>query len=297
MFRLFSPEHFFIITMVMKVTQVVYADILFVINAYVTYALLRATDLVCRIHTPRLRTVIAALFGGLCSFVVLVEGIPDFVCAVSRLVLSVLLVFVCYFPFDKRKFFRTFGAFFLVNFVFAGLMFALWRFAAPDSMLYFAGVVYFDIDALTLIIFTAVCYAVLSIVNSIIKPKAPTGCVFDIEISQSGMTYKCRALLDTGNSLYEPFSSLPVIVCEKSIFGAGFEISPERLRLIPCSSVSSESVLNAFRPDFVCIKSPGEQIKTNSVYIALTENRIRNSEFGALLHPDVLNTVKTVAAD
>lgn len=47
----------------MEVTQVVYADILFVINAYVTYALLRATDLICRLHTPRLRTVLASLFG------------------------------------------------------------------------------------------------------------------------------------------------------------------------------------------------------------------------------------------
>ena len=273
----------------MEVTQVVYADILFVINAYVTYALLRATDLICRLHTPRLRTVLASLFGGLCAFVVLIEGIPEAFVALSRFVLSVALVFVCYFPFDRRKFLKLFGAFFLVNFVFAGLMFALWYFAAPSHMMYFAGIVYFNIDALTLIIFTAVCYAVLSVVNSIIKPKSPENCVFDLEIEAFGKTYNCRALLDTGNSLYEPFSSLPVIVCEKSIFGTDFEIPPEKLRLIPCSGISSESVLKAFRPGSVCIKSPAVCEKTDAVYIALTENRIRNSEFGALLHPELFS--------
>lgn len=276
-------------------TQVVYADILFVINAYVTYALLRSTDLLCRTHTPRLRTVFAALLGGFSSFVALVEGMPNFVAGLSRIAISVLLVFACWFPFNRRKFLKLFGAFFLVNFVFAGLMFALWRFVRPGSMLFFAGIVYFDIDALTLIVFTAVCYAVLSVVNLIIRPKTPDNCVFELEIEYLSKTYHCRALLDTGNSLYEPFSSLPVIVCEKSVFGEGFEITPEKLRLVPCSSISSQSVLCAFRPDSVEIKSAAVAEKTDSVYIALTENRIRNSEFGALLHPDLLNETNAVA--
>lgn len=291
-FRLFSPGHFFIMETVMEVTQVVYADILFVINAYVTYALLRATSLVCRIRTPRLRTVLAALLGGLCSLVVLIREMPDFALVLSRLAFSAALVFACYFPFDKRNFFRFFGAFFLVNFVFAGLMFALWYFVRPGSMLFFAGIVYFDIDALTLIIFTAVCYGVLSIVNAVLKRKSPENCVFELEIEYLSKAYSCRALLDTGNSLYEPFSSLPVIVCEKNVFGDGFEIPAEKLRLIPCGSVSGESVLEAFRPDSVEIKSPSVSKKTNAIYIALTENRIRNSEFGALLHPDLFNDAK-----
>ena len=80
-----------------------------------------------------------------------------------------------------------------------------------------------------------------------------------------------------------------MIVCEKSIFGTDFEIPPEKLRLIPCSGISSESVLQAFRPGSVCIKSPVVCEKTDVVYIALTENRIRNSEFGSLLHPELFS--------
>lgn len=268
-------------------TGVVYADILFIINTYVTYALLRATSLVCRANASRLRTVLCSLLGGTFSFIVLFNGIPNYVIGLSRLVFGVVLVLAMYFPVRGKRLLRLLLGFFLVNFVFAGLMFALWFFFAPQSMLFFAGIVYFDIDAITLIIYTAACYGIVSLSNSLLKMKAPSNTVYDLEIVYGSKTYSCRALLDTGNSLFEPFSSLPVIVCEKSVFESGFEIKDEKLRLVPCSSVSSESVLKAFKPDFVKIKSAGKTIETAGVYIALTDNRIRNSQFGALLHPEL----------
>lgn len=269
--------------------QVVYADILFIINTYVTYALLRATGLVCKVPSSRLRTVLCSLLGGVFSFVVLFDSVPNYVIALSRIVFAAVLVFAMYFPMKRKKFLKLLLGFFLVNFVFAGLMFALWFFFAPQSMLFFAGIVYFDIDAITLIIYTAACYGIVSLGNSLLKMKAPSNSIFDLEIGYCGKTYTCRALLDTGNSLFEPFSSFPVIICERSVFETGFEIAQDKIRLVPCSSVSGESVLKAFRPDTVQIKSPGSAIKTENVYVALTDNRIRNSQFGALLHPELFD--------
>lgn len=274
---------------VIEVTQVVYADILFIINTYVTYALLRATSLICRVPATRLRTVLTALLGGLFSFIVLFDGVPNFVIALSRLVFSAALVFALYYPFERKKFLRLFLGFFLVNFVFAGVMFALWFFAAPRSMLFFAGIVYFDIDAGTLIIYTAACYGIISLANSLLKMRAPSDSVFDLEIRYGERLCSCRALLDTGNSLFEPFSSLPVIVCERKVFDGGFEISDEKLRLVPCSSVTCESILKAFKPDSVHVKGVQTDIETSNVYIALTDQRIKNSEFGALLHPQLFS--------
>lgn len=272
-------------------TQVVYADILFIINTYVTYALLRSTDLLCRTKTKRLRAVLSALLGGAFSFIVLFDGVSNFTIAVYRIVCCFLLLFAAYYPFERKKFFRLCLGFFLVNFVFAGLMFALWFLFAPKSMLYFGGIVYFDIDAVTLIVYTAACYGIVSLGSSLLKMKSSPGSVFELEIGCGGKTFCCKALLDTGNSLFEPFSSLPVIVCEKKIFEGKFEIENEKFRLVPCSSVSGESVLKAFRPDFVNITGVRAKKRTNDVYVAVTENRIRNSEFGALLHPALFEDI------
>ena len=269
-------------------TQVVYADILFIINTYVTYALLRATALFCRAPVSRLRTVLVSLLGGAFSFIVLFDFVPNFVIAVSRLVFSAALVFASYFPAPKKKMLRLFLGFFLVNFVFAGVMFALWFFFAPKSMLFFAGIVYFDIDAVTLIIYTAACYGIISLANSLLKMKAPSNSIYELDIVYLGKHFSCRALLDTGNSLFEPFSSFPVIVCERRIFEPDFEISDEKLRLVPCACVRGEGVLKAFKPDLVHIKGIGKETETKSVYIALTDEKIKNSEFGALLHPQLL---------
>ena len=276
---------------VIEMTQVVYADILFIINTYVTYALLRATALFCRAPVSRLRTVLVSLLGGAFSFIVLFDCVPNYAIAVSRLVFAAALVFASYFPAPKRKMLRLFFGFFLVNFVFAGVMFALWFFFAPRSMLFFAGIVYFDIDAATLIIYTAACYGIVSLANSLLKMKAPSNSIYELEIGCFGKSFSCRALLDTGNSLFEPFSSFPVIVCEKSVFENDLEIGEEKLRLVPCSSVRGESVLKAFRPDYIHIKGLGGETQTNSVYVALTDEKIKNSQFGALLHPQLLTDI------
>lgn len=271
---------------------VMYADILFVINTYVTYALLRSCALVARFPVGRLRAVVSSLLGGGFSLVILIDGINNALLSVLRLPFSVLLLFAAFYPFDKRKFFRLFGAFFLVNFVFAGLMLAIELFAAPQSMLLSAGIVYFDIDALTLVVLTAVCYCVLSVINLLVKAKAPTGTVFDVTVELGEKSFSCRALLDTGNSLFEPFSSFPVVVAERKLFGEGFSVPDEKLRLVPCSCVTNEGVLKAFRPDRLTVSSLGGRLETDSVYIAITDEKIKNSEFKVLLHPQLVENIQ-----
>lgn len=272
--------------------QVIYADILFVINTYVTYALLRSCSLVSRVPVSRVRAVLSALLGGAFSLVILIDTATNFVLTALRLVFSLLLLFAAFYPFGKKKFLRLFGSFFLVNFIFAGLMLALQLFVSPQSMFLSVGIVYFNIDALTLVILTAVCYFVLSGVNLLLRHKAPAGSIYEVTVEYGGQHFSCRALLDTGNSLFEPFSSLPVVVAERGLFGADFEIPDEKMRLVPCSCVTSEAVLKAFRPDKLSVNCVRGKLETDSVYIAITDRKIKNSDFKVLLHPQLLENIE-----
>ena len=89
----------------------------------------------------------------------------------------------------------------------------------------------------------------------------------------------CNALMDTGNSLCEPFSGYPVILAEKSVFNKlnGGE-TPEKIRLIPVSTVGGEALIKAFRPESLKIGG----YTTDKVYIG--ESLTPHEEYKIILN-------------
>ena len=277
-------------------TKVVYADILFVINVYVTYFLLKLTDLLCRERGKRARRVVSSLCGGLYSFVIFIPSIPNYALALTRLAFAALLVFAAYGKISRKRFFTLYGGFFLVNFVFAGLMFALWYFIAPKSMMLFGSVVYFDINTLALVVMTIICYAVMTVAERLIGTRTPADTLFELTVFLGENSVSMDAFLDTGNSVFEPFSSFPVIIaqsdiCEKLLLPFDESDSDCALeagfRYIPCHSLGADDVLKGFRPDKVRIKGTKTDVETNEVYIAMTDRVIRNGDYKAIINPAV----------
>lgn len=279
-------------------TQVVYADILFVVNVYVTYALLALTDLIAKTSSKRIRRVLGAILGGLYSFVIFIPYLPSWAITVSRLAFAALLVFVVYGKMSRKSFFINYSGFFLVNFIFAGLMFALWYFIAPSSMMYYGSVVYFDIDTLTLVILTIVCYAIISFVDLLIRSRSPSDTLFELSVYIKNKCVTCKAFFDTGNCIVDPFTSMPVIIMDENICE---EILPEYIetnsenaadlsfRYIPCSSFAGEGTLKAFRPERVHIKGVKTEFDTDKVFVAMTNKKIKGGEYGALLNSALVN--------
>ena len=94
-----------------------------------------------------------------------------------------------------------------------------------------------------------------------------------VSVSLSGKTVSFRALRDSGNELYDPITNRPVLVCEKETLHPLFahtlqttadpytqfctlnasEGSTNRMRLIPCQTVTGDGLLVAFKPDKVTI--------------------------------------------
>ena len=284
-------------------TQVIYADILFVVNVYITYALIALTDPLARTTSSRGRKVLGAVLGGIYSFIIFIPSVPDWIIAVSRILFAAVLVFAVYGKQTRKGFLIVFGSFFLVNFIFAGLMFAVWYFIAPSSMLYYGSVVYFDIDTLTLVILTIVCYAIISVIYMLIRSRSPSDTLFELSVYLGGKSVTCKAFFDTGNSVLEPFTSLPVIIMNEDICGdllnANEEIDSEKavglsLRYIPCSGFAGDGTLKAFRPERVHIKGIKTEIDTDKVFIALTKQKIKSGEYGALLNSAMINQQQEV---
>ncbi|MCM1363948.1 MAG: sigma-E processing peptidase SpoIIGA [Ruminococcus sp.] len=276
--------------------QVVYVDILVVVNIYVNYGLVRLSSIICRQRVKQWRLVLSALLGGVGSVVILIPNVPNVVFLMIRIAFAFGLVFAAFGFSNRLQFFRAFGSFFLVNFVFAGLMFALWMFVSPKSMLYSTGIVYFNIDTMSLVVLTVVCYAVMSAIHAFVKSKAPKNTIYQLDIFIGEEVFTCKAFLDTGNSLTEPFSALPVIIVNNDVAPmSGKSLTVERcfadfeypVRVIPCSSVTSSSMLSAYKPDKIHIKGLSCDFDVSQVFVALTQNKIKNGDYDALLNLSV----------
>ena len=273
--------------------QIIYADILFILNLYITYALLLLTSFLTRAAAKRLRLLLASVISAGCTLVILIPNIDEKVIALSRFPILFLLVWVAFSFANLRNFIRLSVCFFAVNLIFAGLMFFLWYFLSPENMYYNNGIVYFDISAAQLLITTAVCYFLLKGAHKFISLKTPSDTVFDLEIFVCGKRYYCKSLLDTGNTLTDPFSGYPVIIVNHDVIK---EIklpdlnNPDavcdtdlKFRYVVCSTLSGDGVLPAFKPQKVIISAFKRSFETDRVVVAVTERKLKNGAFGAIL--------------
>ena len=277
-------------------TTVIYGDILFILNAYVTDLLLLLCDALCHEKCRRGNRAAASLLGGLYAFVIFIPRLPRAALVLSRLPAAALLLLVAHGRVGRGRFFRLYTGFFLVNFVFAGLTGALYYTLHPRRMLYYGTVVYVSIDAGTLVVLTAVCYAILWGADRLLSLRHARGCTYELTVANGENSVRCRAFLDTGNCLREPFSGDPVVLLSGA-YAASLGVPPEpdakqsaalRFRLIPCKSAGGAALLPAFRPTKLTILAAEGTRETRDVFVALTDLPIKDGEFGALLHPALL---------
>lgn len=263
---------------------VIYADILFVINFLMNYILLRACSAFLKTDFSPVRFLLASLLGGSFSLIILVEGIPDAVVTVGKILFLILCIFVAFPASSFKEYIRYLGAFFAVNVIFAGVMAALCFFVFPNAVIYTNGIAYFDIDILTLTVISIISYGIVTVISKVTSARAPQNRFYDLEFECDGKSIMIRALYDTGNSLRDSFSGRPVIIVAKSAVMKKNDITDfKNYRLIPYSSLGGAGLLEAFNVDAVTVKNQNGSFRADNVYIALTEKKIFGSGFSALL--------------
>lgn len=277
--------------------QTIYVDVLTAVNFFINYYLLLACAKYLGIPAKRGRLAGASALGAAFSLVILLPELPPAVSAVEKLAMSACIVLCAFGYGGPKQFLRRTAAFYLINFAFAGLMIALWYFLAPQGLLIRNSVVYFNISPVLLILLSAACYGIISLINRLAGREEPKELFVRLVISRGGVSCDCTARVDTGNSLCEPFSGDPVVVINRE--EARRIIPPEggtNFRLIPFRSVSGSGLLKAFRPDRLAIYYGKEVIQAERVYIAVSETKLEGC--GALLNPDLLqkNTRSNSAA-
>ena len=279
--------------------QTIYIDVLLGVNLFINYFLLLTVAKFLSLYAKRWRLVLGAAVGAVFSLTVLLPELSAVLTFAMKLGISGLIVLAAFRFSGWPPFFRQLAAFYIVSFSFAGLMLALWYFIAPQGLIVKNSIVYFDVSPLLLLILTVFCYFLIRLIQRFTGRQTPKNLFYPLQIEWKGKEVACVAKVDTGNSLVEPFSGLPVVVCRSSLLEQLTDREealwlrspsldgpvPRGCRLVAFHSVGGGGFLGAVRPDRLKICRQGQWIACEG-YLAASDQLDSATE--AILNPRLL---------
>ncbi len=269
---------------------VVYVDVLFLVNFLVNFSLLYLTGKILRLKIKYLRVFGAAGAGALYAVLMFLPELSFIYSTAAKIFSCFGIVAAAYNIRRPLLYFKTLGVFIALTLCFGGGLFALFCFTGIGAALGAVvknGVLYLKLP--WQVLFLAAVLLIL--------------CVF-------------AALLDTGNTLSDPLSNCPVIVCEyktlknilpyeiNTLFENGDENNFAKIekafmsvgtklqiRLIPFSSIGRENgLLIGFKPDSVSVFVNEKEMFSGEVTVGICNNALSDDKsFQALINPGVLS--------
>ena len=279
----------------------VYVDELVILNLYISFFLLLATEKLIKRQVTFWRRLSASSVSALFSLYIFLPEIHFMLSFAVRLVMSMIIVLKCFGIKNKILYLKTVAVFLSANFIFAGIMYGVWQIFVPTNLVINNSFVYLSVSPLMLIVTTAVCYCLIWLYRKIIDRNAPKEFFYDVVVIYKDKSILLKALLDTGNSLYYLFSDKPVIVVPISLISPLFdekELSAlkslsvdsnniQGYRLIPFNAVGINGVLPAFSAQ--CRLKNFD--KTAKIIVAVNRNAL-SSDYDAIISCDLIHILE-----
>lgn len=287
---------------------VIYLDVLIVLNWFVDYLLISATGCILRVPMRRIRRMMGALFGGLCSLILLLPTLPTSLSLLVNFVFAMIIILIAFPWLSFKAYAKELFIFFLFSAMLAGLVSALWQVFPQDTYIAHNGIIYVAVSPLLLALFSVISYGAIRLYDRITQKHVSREREYTLCITEGEQSCTCRALYDTGLHLKEPFSGSPVIIMNTSYIQPILSSSMQqalfkkeealkngstcykeitRVRQIPYRALEKEGMIPAFMPNGVFLKTPSKPEKNiTGVYVALTDS-IGCGEYAALIGSDI----------
>ena len=303
-------------------SYVVYFDQVFLLNLILDLVILWGAGKLAQARTTKWRLLAGAGIGAFYSLALFFPWYEFLFTVLIKFIFSVLMVFTAFPGITPKKFIIILGYFYLTSFTLGGIMFGMAYFLAPygnpvdliRGILVVASAHY----PVVLIITLGTALILLKFGLPVFKEK------FLKKIFQVALTIRfgqdklsMEALVDTGNSLKDPITQMPVVIVEyealkailpagiREVFQQGNEPDPMKLlsslsdtswgtrfRVIPFNSLGRHNgMLMGFKPDEIEVMNGDTPIRTREVIIAIYNKRLcPEGSYHALLHPGILQS-------
>ena len=282
--------------------MVIYVDILFFTNLLMDTLLLATTALIAGRKPRPGRLLGGAAVGALFGCLLFFTTLPPGVLFLMKLVLPALVVLLA-FPFERlASYGRTLLFFLAANLLFGGGMYAFYAFTNAGSHMRTAnGIYYMDLPLWLLLVLSFGFYGLVRGFFHLLDRRKEKSFLHTLWVDGTQLL----ALLDTGNSLYDPISLQPVVLCEwdalplpeallravlhgdaTALPGLLEQFPALHLRLLPYTDATgARTLLYAYKPKE--LKIDGQE---RTALVALTLQALSpDRRFQALLHRDWSN--------
>jgi len=271
------------------IALIVYADVLIVLNLIVNYFLLCAA---CRLLDKKPKTVriiLSALLGGISSLYIFLPKLNIFLETLLKITTCIIMIAVCIGFKTLKEFLKGVVVLFAVTCGFGGIMFALWITFNPKGMVMNNSVVYFNISPLVLIVCTVVGYLLFSLFSFVFGKISKFAKRCSVTVFADDKSLRLEAIIDTGNSIEDVLSNSQIIIADSSAVDFLFnkETDYPRFRLLPCSTVSGNGVLEGFRCDSAVIIADNNKTVLQKPILVSSKTKLNNG-YNAIINPKAI---------
>ena len=273
----------------------VYIDTLFFINFIINYLLLLTGAKATGLRIFRLKMAAGAMLGGLYAVASVFPSLAFLSHFTFKIGFALLMVLVAFGPHPSCGFWRITLIFLGISAALGGAIMAL-ELLVNGGRAISSGAYYFHISARVLILVSAVCYVLVSLLFKAAAGRLGRRHMVKVTATHEGRSIDFEALVDTGNTLSDPITNAEVIIAEKELIEkllpetARFLLDrhtlrdpvaameklaslscAQRFRLISYQGVGVKSgMLLAFRPDRAAVEGKEKR----GLLIALSPNKL-----------------------
>jgi stage II sporulation protein GA (sporulation sigma-E factor processing peptidase) len=294
-----------------------YVDIVLMENLIIDFFILKVTSKLSKVKTTSLKLLIGAIPGAAYAVIVFLPSMQMFSNPSMKIAVSALMIIIAFTPNKFIEFLRIISIFYFISFAFGGAIFAVYYLSGRGTIVGSVFLIY-GISLPVIVTGFAISYLLMNccwnyVQDRLIKKRL----IYNVSIEVGEKSIETNAILDTGNSLKEPISNLPVIVVEYEVMKDilpnklvdilnsketefNFEKlstifdSPDwkiRIRLIPFSSLGKQNgMMIGIKPDSVRLTTTKYVKEVKDVIIGLYNNKIsKDGEYRALLYYEILS--------
>lgn len=295
----------------------VYGDIIFAENLMMNYLILFSTAKLTRSRYRRINIILASAAGAVYSVFYYFPGYEYLYTWLLKIIFSLFIIAVAFVPYTLKEFGRITMVFYIISLLFGGAAFGIYYFINGINFSY-KGVFYIESFPVRLLLISILSAAIIikfswaHIIPRIRREKI----LVNISILQGNKSIYSVALIDTGNSLKDPLTNLPVLIAEYEAIKELLPVEIQKIfeknkdnnlnailsvlsgsewltkfRFIPFKSLGNENgMLIGFKPDAIVIEDKNNRQSIKDIIIAIYNRRLsKDGEYSALLHPDILS--------
>lgn len=296
--------------------EVIYIDVLILENFFMNYLLLYFINRFCKCRIKKWRIIIAAFIGALYVFVVFYPDLHMFYSVIMKFMISVLMIIVAFSPYKLKRFIKILILFYIEAFIIGGFLIGILYLGNSTPEIINGALIISNISP-------SPEYIIIGSIIAIILVKfgfdyfegyyvnEKTNVQLEIILNNKKCTL--TALIDTGNSLKDPITNMPVIIvyyktivdilpdelkeivlkdCSYEIFKNRIMDSElkSRIRIIPYKALGVENgILIGIRMDLVISRLKSKTNVVKEPIIALYNKPISNAgDYQALTYPGII---------